>query len=125
METTMHKKAFRIPIMIFMGIIALFGGSIVAMLLWNALLPGLFHFPVITFWQTMGLLLLSRLIFGFGCHNGHGHRGAGLGHWHRNIDKLTPEEKEKLFHRMWDDDCCHPPHGWGRDRFSDEPEQQK
>lgn len=32
--------------------------------LWNWLLPTLFKLPLITFWQAVGLVLLSRLLFG-------------------------------------------------------------
>lgn len=36
-------------------------------LLWNELLPQLFHLPLITFWQAFGLVLLFGLLFrGFG-----------------------------------------------------------
>ncbi len=30
--------------------------------LWNWLIPELFHGPVITFWQTAGLFLLSKIL---------------------------------------------------------------
>ena len=30
--------------------------------LWNALIPILFHGPVLTFWQTVGLFLLSKIL---------------------------------------------------------------
>jgi Ca2+/H+ antiporter, TMEM165/GDT1 family len=49
----------------------LFGHLI--MWLWNALMPVLFHFGIITFWQAVGLAVLARLIFG-GMHHGHMHR---------------------------------------------------
>ncbi len=32
------------------------------MALWNALIPQLFHGPVLTFWQTAGLFLLSKIL---------------------------------------------------------------
>ena len=32
------------------------------MSLWNALIPQLFHGPVLTFWQTAGLFLLSKIL---------------------------------------------------------------
>jgi len=53
----------------------LIGGAFI-MLLWNALLPTLFHFTEITFWQAVGIAVLARLIFGVGhrrwhpCHHG-------------------------------------------------------
>lgn len=34
------------------------------MTLWNWLLPTLLNLPVISFWQALGLLLLSRILFG-------------------------------------------------------------
>jgi hypothetical protein len=34
----------------------------VTMSLWNALIPALFHGPVITFWQTAGLFILSKIL---------------------------------------------------------------
>ena len=43
------------------------GGEIVR-LLWNWLLPPLFGWRQITFWQALGLLALCRILFGgFGC----------------------------------------------------------
>jgi hypothetical protein len=32
------------------------------MCLWNSLIPLLFHGPVLTFWQTAGLFLLSKIL---------------------------------------------------------------
>src|SRR4051812_49237895 len=66
---------------------AFLGGAIV-MLLWNWLLPPLFGWPVVTFWQALGLLALCRILFGgFGRHGG-GYRS------HR-----TPEDRERM--RQW------------------------
>jgi hypothetical protein len=75
-------------------LIVIFGE--VVMHLWNWLLPALFGWRMITFWQALGLLLLCRmLVFG---HHGSGHhrcrRGAA------NWEKLTPEEREDLRKRM-------------------------
>jgi hypothetical protein len=63
--------------------------------LWNWLLPELFGWHTIGFWQALGLLLLSRILFGgFG---GHGH---GPGRKRREMkerwEKMTPEEREKF-----------------------------
>jgi len=43
--------------------------------LWNWLMPVLFHLPSVSFWQAVGLVFLSRLLFG--------HVGGGRG-WHRH-----------------------------------------
>ena len=42
---------------------AFIGGSVVQWL-WNWLTPPLFGLPQITFWQALGLLALSRILFG-------------------------------------------------------------
>lgn len=70
------------------------GGEVV-LHLWNWLLPGLFGWKAITFWQALGLLALCRILFGsFG--GGHG-RGSN---WRRRMDQrwqnMTPEEREKF-----------------------------
>jgi Ca2+/H+ antiporter, TMEM165/GDT1 family len=68
-------------------------GSVV-MLLWNAILPALFGFHTITFWQALGILLLSKILFGgFGGHCRRGHSGHHMnGRWMH----LNEEEREKM-----------------------------
>jgi hypothetical protein len=49
----------------------IFAGGTVVQMLWNWLLPPLFGWPVVTFWQALGLLALCRILFGgFGSHGG-------------------------------------------------------
>ena len=66
------------------------GGEVV-MHLWNWLLPMLFGWRQITFWQALGLLVLCRILFG----NLGGH-GSGRGPGSKRWEKMTPEEREKL-----------------------------
>lgn len=72
------------------------GGEVV-MLLWNWLLPVLFGVRTINLWQALGLLLLSRILFG---RLGHGNHDRSK--WNRGCCcdekgmKMTPEEREKL-----------------------------
>jgi hypothetical protein len=47
----------------------IFLGTWIVMLLWNALIPGIFGLPMISFWQMMGLFVLIRILFG-GFHRG-------------------------------------------------------
>jgi Ca2+/H+ antiporter, TMEM165/GDT1 family len=67
----------------------------IVMRLWNWLTPGLFGWHAISFWQALGILLLSKILFG-------GFRGrvAGGMHWRRRMierwEKMTPEEREKF-----------------------------
>jgi len=35
---------------------------LLVMALWNWLIPNLFHGPVLTYWQTAGLFLLSKIL---------------------------------------------------------------
>ncbi|HLX13278.1 MAG TPA: hypothetical protein VKS81_10745 [Bacteroidota bacterium] len=72
------------------------------MLLWNALIPDILGAHVITYWQAVGLLVLSHLLFrGWG---GWGRNGWRHDRWkHRFEEKLasmTPEEREK-FKEEW------------------------
>jgi hypothetical protein len=61
--------------------------------LWNALLPSIFGLPAITFWQALGLLLLSRLLFGrLGGWGNRMHKARFARGW----DSLTPEERERF-----------------------------
>jgi hypothetical protein len=59
-----------------LGIIAIFAFTLVVMLLWNWLVPELFRGPELSYWQTLGLLVLSKILFsgiGKGSHHGHPH----------------------------------------------------
>jgi len=69
--------------------------------LWNWLLPPIFGLHMITFWQALGLLLLSRILFGsWGAGGGNRGRRGRREKW----DKMTPEEREK-FRRDWGSRC--------------------
>ena len=39
-------------------------GGLIVRLFWNSLLPPLFGWHAITFWQALGLLVLCRILFG-------------------------------------------------------------
>ena len=79
----------------------------ITMILWNWLVPSVFNGPVINFWQALGLLLLSKILFG-----GFGGKqwGGGPGHhWkHRYYEKLStmsPEDKERFKARIREKWC--------------------
>ncbi|MGA7856899.1 MAG: hypothetical protein WCA11_03180 [Terracidiphilus sp.] len=79
--------------------IVLFGwifGEVV-MHLWNWLMPMLFGLHAITFWQGIGLLILSRILFGgWGGGSHRGNRSERGERWAR----MTPEEREKFRQNM-------------------------
>ena len=69
--------------------------------LWNHLMPQIFALPAIGYWQALGLLCLSWLLFGgfrgpfgFGRHRGYG-RGM-RGRW----EKMTPEQRAQFREAM-------------------------
>ena len=74
------------------------GGEIV-LHLWNWLLPPLFGWRQITFWQALGILVLSRILFG-----GWGSHGSGRPNFRRRMkercEHMTPEERERFRQRM-------------------------
>ena len=43
---------------------ALVLSSLAVMILWNWLVPTLFGLPAISVWQALGLLILSKILFG-------------------------------------------------------------
>lgn len=64
------------------------GGEVV-LHLWNWLLPTIFGWRPITFWQAVGILALCRILFGrLG-----GHGAYRSKHW-------TPEERERFRRRL-------------------------
>jgi Ca2+/H+ antiporter, TMEM165/GDT1 family len=69
--------------------------SFIVMSLWNAILPQVLHVTTITFWQAMGILVLSKILFG-----GFGGWGHKKHEWKRKIQQkwqgMTPEEREKF-----------------------------
>lgn len=93
------KRVARYIAMGIAGIIAItifiFLGGKVVQLLWNWLMPMLFGLREVTFWQAVGILALSRILFG----------GLGLGghrsrrRWGRD---MSPDERERFKLRMRD-----------------------
>jgi hypothetical protein len=71
----------------------------VVMSLWNWLMPALFGLHSIKFWQAVGLLVLSKILFG-GFRGGPGHRSF----WRRRMmerwEQMTPDEREKFRQAM-------------------------
>ena len=102
-----RKLIWMIPLGILaIGLFAFIGGEII-MRLWNWLLPAVFGWRQITFWQALGILVLCRILFG----GFHGH-GAGRSHMGSRMrermearmferwERMTPEEREKYRERM-------------------------
>jgi len=90
---------------VILAIIGIFVFGSIVMLLWNALMPVIFHLPLITFWQALGLLVLAKIFFS-------GFRGGPKGRWKRDSLRegwanMTPEQQEK-FRQEWGRRCRKP-----------------
>jgi hypothetical protein len=76
------------------GVLAVAGFGYVVMSLWNWLIPAVTGWHAVTFGQALGLLVLSRILFG----GFRGHRGGW--HWrHRMKDQwaqMSPEDRERM-----------------------------
>jgi hypothetical protein len=94
------KRCLKLLLLALVGIAALAG---ITLLLWNWLLPNLFTgAQTINFWQALGILVLSKILFGgWPCRGWHGH--------HHHSEPMTPEEKAHLkaqFKSRWSHWCC-------------------
>lgn len=82
--------------------------TVVVMLLWNWLMPLLFGLTMITFWEALGILILSKILFGghWGKRGGHCCHGGGHGHYgwkHKFKNKWQDmsEEDKKTWESRW------------------------
>lgn len=92
-----ERKYWFFPL-IGIAIFTLAGFSV--MLLWNNLLPEILGVKAITFWQAIGIFILSKILFGFG--KGGGRMGSS---WKRRrmeerVKHMTPEEREQFKEKM-------------------------
>ncbi|MFD0751233.1 hypothetical protein ACFQZS_13865 [Mucilaginibacter calamicampi] len=103
--------------------------SLAVMTLWNCLIPGIFGYSIITFWQAMGLFVLCKLLFGFGRGGRHGcgpMGGGGRAPWMRwkmkeRLANMSPEEREAFKQKM-KERCGHHPFA---NKWNDWPEDVK
>lgn len=84
---------------------AAIGFGYVVMLLWNAIIPGLTGWSVITFWKALGLLALCRILFGGMRGGGYSKPGFKKG-FRAKWQNMSEEDKTK-FRSRWNDRC-----GW-------------
>jgi hypothetical protein len=90
------------------AVVLAFVFGIFVQMLWNWLMPPLFHLGTITFWQAFGLLVLAKLFFGsFGAHQGSGRHGHGRHHgrgWKRWGCDGIDREQWQHYDRFWQDE---------------------
>lgn len=94
-----RRWIYIVPMAILGMALFIFVGGEVVKLLWNWLLPSLFGWRQIRFWEAVGLLALCRILFGgFG-----GHRSI-RGNVRRRMqermaerwERMSPEERERF-----------------------------
>ncbi len=88
------KMIFIVPAAILGIALFIFIGGEVVMRLWNWLLPLLFGWHQIAFWQAVGLLALCRILFG--SHGWRGRRSNFRRRMSERWEQMTPEEREKF-----------------------------
>jgi len=60
--TASANSCEKIAVMVLVGVTAL---TVIVMALWNWLVPPVIGWKTIDFWQALGLLVLTRILFGF------------------------------------------------------------
>ena len=107
-----NSKIIKVILFVLAFPLGLFFFGMLVMYLWNFTLPQIFNVPPISFWQALGLLLLSKLLF-----------GGFAGGWRRrnkcnkNIgEKLSPMSREEMenFKNEWRIRCGRE--GWTADK---------
>jgi hypothetical protein len=77
--------------------------SFIVMSLWNGILPSVLHVSAITFPQAIGILVLSKILFG-GFKGGPRRGGPWGGAWKDGMrekwQNMTPEQQEQFKQKM-------------------------
>lgn len=92
-----RRRRWKMPFIIVAAVLA---KSALIFVLWNHLIPDIFQGPQISYVQAIGLMILAKLLIGFGGFGGfrhHRHHGWRK-HWLAN---LSPEEREKFKERIF------------------------
>lgn len=113
-------KVFKVTGLVILGIVGaaalaiIFG--LVIQWLWNSLMPEIFGLPEVSYWQAVGLAVLSHILFGSHSHNHNGNKNscssdkpkrakikgsAELAGQAITFDNERPEPEEKS-HKEWD-----------------------
>jgi hypothetical protein len=103
-----NYRAFRVLKIVVFVVFALLLFGFVTMHLWNWLMPAIFHLTRIGFAQALGLMVLSKILFGGFHRHGGGRRG-----WKRHMEQrwaqMSPEERERFRSGMRGRWCNVPP----------------
>jgi len=87
-----------------LGLVIIACLSLIVMLLWNWLVPSIFGWSAVNYWQAIGLLALSRILLGgLGRHGRYNHFRHGRGNPVREKwMKMSPEERKEFINNFRD-----------------------
>src|SRR5688572_9218654 len=110
-----RNRAARIFLLIFIiGPIAIFVFGFIVMWLWNNVLVPVTGISEVTFWQALGILVLSKILFGSFSGGGRS-RSSWRGRWRERMQQkwanMTPEERER-FKEKYKDKWCYGEKPW-------------
>jgi hypothetical protein len=95
MNPIRKRRVVKLIVFVLPAFVIIFAGLIWAVsALWNWLMPAIFGLGTITYWQALGLMVLSWILF-------RGFRGPGAsGSWRydmrRRWERMTPAEREEF-----------------------------
>ncbi len=70
--------------------------SLVVFLLWNWLMPAIFQLPEINYWQAIGILILSKILFlGIGKHD-HRNHFRDREYWKKKFEDIHNSQTGKV-----------------------------
>ena len=95
-EKMVQRRVMMIVKILVFAIILIAGFGSAVWQLWNHLMPQIFNLPAIGYWQALGLLALSWLLFGGFRGPMGGRRYGGRGRWAR----MTPEQRAQFRQAM-------------------------
>lgn len=106
------KRGWWIGKFLVFGIVMLVVIGLVTQGLWNWLVPELFAGPTLTFWQALGLLLLSKILFwSFGKGGSQWRHRQGGGpwgyYWSQKWKGMSDEDRERFKQKMKEKWCAY------------------
>ena len=107
MKTMHHENWSRRRFMFIPAVlIGLFGLSALIMFLWNLVIPVVLHVSAISYWQAMGLFILSRILFGRFHFHGPDGRSSHFNHPELKDKLLNMTDEERTqFKEQWKQRC--------------------
>ena len=95
-----HRRRGRFSFLPIIPIAAALLFGFIVMMLWNAILPQVVNAAPLSYWQAVGLLVLSRILFGGFFRGGApfnpGRAWRGGSPWRRKWTSMSDEDKTKL-----------------------------